>query len=109
MEKLEKGSIKSCRLLTDSYPYVFLIEVYETVTIVFLVSMNGPYTIYVHDYTRVPGVFVKSFDNISDILEYFEEGYFYFEDNEELVGYTSKELLDVLMECVIKEGKDECL
>jgi hypothetical protein len=109
MGKLEEGSIVSCRLLTDFYPYVFLIQVHETVTIVFLVSMNGPYIIYVHDCTKVPGVFVKSFDNVSDILKYFEGGYFYFEDNGELVGYASKELLDVLMKCVIKEGKDECL
>jgi len=70
-KKLERGSISGWKLIRDGNPWIFEIEVHETVLIIFTVGPAG-YTISVYNYC-VAGGFTRVFLELDEIISYLDE------------------------------------
>jgi len=100
---LERGSVSGYKLIRDGNPFIFEIDVWETVLVIFTI---GPacYTISVYNYYVVGG-FTRIFEELDELICYLDEHYL--EDNLYVIPIDSNgvayvfrdELVDVLKKC----------
>jgi hypothetical protein len=70
-KKLERGSVSGWKLIRGGNPWIFEIEVYETVLVIFTVGPAG-YTISVYNYYMAGG-FTRVFLELDEIISYLDE------------------------------------
>jgi hypothetical protein len=111
-KKLERGSVSGWKLIRDGNPWIFEIEVHETVLIIFTVGY-AEFTISVYNY-HVEGGFTRVFLELDEIISYLDKyclrGDLYVFPNDiggDLADVFRDDLVDTLNKC-FKKVLDSC-
>jgi hypothetical protein len=111
-KKLERGSVSGWKLIRDGNPWIFEIEVWETVLVIFTVG-PAALTISVYNYYAAGG-FTRVFLELDEIISYLDKYclrgdlYVFPNDVGGDLGYVFRDdLVDALNKC-FKKVLDSC-